>query len=228
MIDKRAANAAQALADVNDGAIVLVGGFGQVGHPMALIDGLIEQGAKDLTIVCNNAGVGRSGLPRLMKLGRVRKIVCSYPRTAEVFSELYAAGKLELEITPQGTLAERIRAAGAGIGGFYTRTGAGTLLAQGKEAREIDGVSYVFEKPLKGDVALIEAWNADRWGNLTYRGSGRNFNPVMATAADLTVVQVQAVKDLGAIDANEVVTPSIFVDRVVEIPYEPPYPAISY
>lgn len=228
MIDKRVATAAQALAGLKDGATILVGGFGQVGHPMALIDGLIEQGAKDLTIVCNNAGVGRSGLPRLMKLGRVRKIVCSYPRTAEVFSELYAAGKLELEITPQGTLAERIRAAGAGIGGFFTRTGAGTLLAHGKEAREIDGATYVLEKPLKGDVALIEAWKADRWGNLTYRGSGRNFNPVMATAAELTVVQVQEVQELGAIDANDVVTPGIFVDRVVEIPYEPPYPAVSY
>ena len=208
--------------------VVLVGGFGQVGHPLALIDGLIEQGAKDLTIVCNNAGVGNSGLPRLMKLGRVRKIVCSYPRTAAVFTELYAAGKLELEITPQGTLAERIRAGGAGIGGFYTRTGAGTLLAQGKELREIDGLNYVFEKPLKGDVALIEAWEADRFGNLTYRGSGRNFNPVMVTAAGLSVVQVQRVVEAGAIAPDEVVTPSIFVSRVVEIPYEPPYPAIEY
>ncbi|CAH1661319.1 acetyl-CoA:acetoacetyl-CoA transferase subunit alpha [Chelatococcus asaccharovorans] len=228
MINKQVARAAEALADVRDGSTILVGGFGQIGHPMALIDGLIEQGARDLVIVCNNAGVGTSGLPRLMKLGRVAKIICSYPRTAAVFTELYAAGKLELEITPQGTLAERIRAAGAGIGGFYTRTSAGTLLAAGKETREIDGVAYVFEKPLKGDVAIIEAWEGDRWGNLTYRGSGQNFNPVMATAAALTVAQVQRVVELGAIDPEDIVTPSIFVDRVVEIPYEPPYPAISY
>ncbi|WP_456085376.1 CoA transferase subunit A [Microvirga alba] len=227
-MDKRVATAAEALADVKDGSTVLVGGFGQVGHPMALIDGLIEHGAKDLTIVCNNAGIGTSGLPRLMKLGRVRKIVCSYPRTAAVFSELYAAGKLELEITPQGTLAERIRAGGAGIGGFYTRTGVGTLLAEGKETRDIGGVSYVLELPLKGDLALIEAWEADRWGNLIFRGSGQNFNPIMATAAEKTVVQVQKVHDLGTIEPTAVVTPSIFVDRIVEIPYAPPYQAISY
>lgn len=228
MIDKRVASLAEALTGVKDGSTVLVGGFGQVGHPMALIDGLIEQGARDLTIVCNNAGVGTSGLPRLMKLGRVRRLICSFPRTAAVFSELYAAGKMELEITPQGTLAERIRAAGAGIGGFFTRTGAGTLLAQGKETRVIDGMAYVFEKPLKGDVALIEAWEADRWGNLTYRGAGGNFNPVMATAADCSIVQVQAVRELGAIEPQHVVTPGIFVDRIVEIPYEPPYQAISF
>ncbi len=228
MINKAIASAVEALADVKDGATILVGGFGQVGHPMALIDGLIEQGAKDLVIVCNNAGVGRSGLPRLMHMGRVRKIICSYPRTAAVFSELYAAGKLELEIVPQGTLAERIRAAGAGIGGFFTRTGAGTLLAAGKETREIDGLSYVFEKPLKGDVALIEAWQADRWGNLTYRGSGANFNPIMATGASLTVAQVQNIVELGEIAPDRVSTPSIFVNRIVAVPYTYPYPAIEY
>jgi 3-oxoadipate CoA-transferase alpha subunit len=195
---------------------------------MALIDGLIEVGVKDLVIVCNNAGVGRSGLPRLMYMGRVRKIICSYPRTAAVFTELYAAGKLELEIVPQGTLAERIRAAGAGIGGFFTRTGAGTLLAAGKETRQIDGQTYVFEKPLKGDVALIEAWEADRWGNLTYRGSGANFNPVMATGASLTIAQVQRIVELGEIAADHVSTPSIFVNRIVAIPYTYPYPALEY
>jgi 3-oxoadipate CoA-transferase alpha subunit len=228
MIDKRVANLADAMAGIADGSVVLVGGFGHVGHPMALIDALIEQGAKDLTIVCNNAGVGRSGLPRLMKLGRVRKIVCSYPRTAAVFTELYSAGQLELEITPQGTLAERIRAGGAGIGGFYTRTGAGTLLAQGKETRTLDGQDHVFETPLKGDVALIEAWEADRFGNLTYRGSGRNFNPVMVTAAALTIVQVQRFVEAGSIAPEAVVTPGLFVNRIVEVPYTPPFAAIEY
>ena len=228
MIDKCVASAADALKDVKDGAVVLVGGFGQVGHPMALIDGLIEVGTRDLTIVSNNAGIRNSGLPRLMKLGRVRKIICSFPRTAAVFSELYAQGLIELEITPQGTLAERIRAAGAGIGGFFTRTAAGTLLAQNKETRVIDGETYVFEPPLKGDVALVEAWQADRWGNLTYQGSGQNFNPIMATAAAVTVAQVQSVVSLGAIEPMAVVTPGIFVDRIVTVPYEPPYPAISY
>jgi 3-oxoadipate CoA-transferase, alpha subunit len=228
MIDKRVQSAAQALQGVKNGSTVLVGGFGQVGHPLALIDGLIEVGAKDLVIVSNNAGMKTAGLPRLMKLGRVRKIVCSFPRTAAVFSELYAAGKLELEIVPQGTLAERIRAAGAGIGGFFTPTAFGTLLAEGKETREIDGRQYVFEHALKGDVALVEGWEGDRWGNLTFRGSGQNFNPVMATAADLTVAQVQRVVELGAIAPDAVTVPGIFVNRIVEVPYEPPYAAISY
>jgi 3-oxoadipate CoA-transferase, alpha subunit len=228
MIDKRVQSAAQALQGVKNGSTVLVGGFGQVGHPLALIDGLIEVGATDLTIVSNNAGMKTFGMPRLMKLGRVRKIICSFPRTAAVFSELYAAGKLELEIVPQGTLAERIRAAGAGIGGFFTPTGYGTLLAEGKETREIDGRHYVFEHALKGDVALIEGWEGDRWGNLTFRGSGQNFNPVMATAADLTVAQVQRVVDLGDIAPGAVTVPGIFVNRLVAVPYEPPYAAISY
>lgn len=222
MLDKRVATAAEALNDVKDGSVVLLGGFGMVGHPMALIEGLIEQGAKELTIVANNAGNGQTALPRLMEAGRVRKIVCSFPRTAAVFAELYAAGKLELELVPQGTLAERLRAAGAGIGGFYTRTGAGTLLAEGKESRVIDGEEYLLEKPLHGDVALVEAWQADRWGNLTYRTTGRNFNPVVAMAGKLTIAQAQHVVELGDLDPEHIVTPSIFVDRVVHEPYGDP------
>lgn len=218
MIDKRVRDCAEALADVRDGAVILVGGFGMVGHPTQLIDGLIEQGAADLTIVCNNAGTGTEGLPRLMELGRVRRIICSFPRTSDVFSRLFAAGKLELEIVPQGTLVERLRAAGAGIGGFYTRTGARTLLAQGKEERMLGGQSHVFELPLPGDFALVEAWRADRWGNLTYRQSGRNFNPIMAMAGRTTVVQAHRFEELGNIDPEAVVTPGIFVDRVVTLP----------
>ena len=228
MIDKRIASAAEALGGTPDGAVVLVGGFGQIGHPMALIDALIETGAKDLTIVCNNAGIGTSGLPRLMKLGRVAKIICSFPRTSKVFSELFSEGKIGLEITPQGTLAERLRAAGAGIGGFYTRTGAGTRMAEGKETREIDGQTYVFEKPLHADLAILEGWEADRWGNMTYKGSAQNFNHVMAMAAKVSVAQVQRMVELGDIEPMAVGTPSIFIDRVVEIPYIPPYQAISY
>ena len=228
MINKQIATAAEALEGTKDGAVVLVGGFGQIGHPLALIDALIEVGAKDLTIVCNNAGIGTAGLPRLMKLGRVRKIICSFPRTAKVFSELYAEGEIGLEITPQGTLAERIRAAGAGIGGFYTRTGAGTLMAKGKETREIDGETYIFEKPLHADLAILEGWEADRWGNITYKGSAQNFNPIMATAAKISVAQVQRVVELGTIDPISVGTPGIFIDRVVAVPYQPPYQAISY
>jgi 3-oxoadipate CoA-transferase alpha subunit len=218
MIDKTVRSVAEALADVRDGAVVLVGGFGAVGHPMLLIEGLVERGLRDLTIVCNNAGSGREGLPKLMELGRVRRIVCSFPRTSDVFSRLFAAGKLELEIVPQGTLAERMRAAGAGIGGFYTRTGAGTLLAQGKEERMIDGERYILEPPLHGDLALIEAWQADRWGNLTYRQSGRNFNPVMAMAGRITIAQAHHLVPLGALDPEAVATPGIFVDRVVAVP----------
>ena len=218
MIDKRVRDCAEALADVADGSVVLVGGFGMVGHPHWLLEGLIEQGAKDLTIVCNNAGTGTEGLPMLMELGRIRRIVCSFPRTSDVFSRLFAAGKLELEIVPQGTLAERLRAAGAGIGGFYTRTGARTQLAQGKEERVLDGETYVFERPLLGDVALIAAWQADRWGNLTYKQSGRNFNPVMAMAAKTTIAQAHHFAELGEIDPELVATPGIFVDRVVIVP----------
>jgi 3-oxoadipate CoA-transferase alpha subunit len=224
MIDKRVATMAEAMAGIRDGATVLVGGFGAVGQPNALIDGLIEQGAKDLTIVANNAGVGRVGLAKLMDLGRVRKIICSFPRSSDpvVFESLYRAGKIELEIVPQGTLAERMRAAGAGVPAFFTATAVGTKLAHGKETREIDGRTYVLERSLPGDVALVEAWEADRWGNLTFRQSGRNFNPVMAMAAKTTIVQTQHVVELGALDPEKVVTPGIFVDRVLHVPYGDP------
>jgi 3-oxoadipate CoA-transferase, alpha subunit len=224
MIDKRVASIAEALRDVADGATVLVGGFGSVGQPNALIDGLIEQGARDLTVVANNAGSGRVGLARLMELGRVRRIICSFPRSSNssVFEELYRAGRIELEIVPQGTLAERMRAAGAGVGAFYTPTAAGTQLARGKETREIGGREQVLEYALHGDVALIEAWRADRWGNLTYRESSRNFNPVMAMAAHCTIAQVSEMAGLGEIDPEVIVTPGIFVNRVVHVPGQVP------
>ncbi|WPB84504.1 3-oxoacid CoA-transferase subunit A [Sediminicoccus rosea] len=219
MINKIVNTLAEALSGVKDGSTVLIGGFGSVGQPDALIEALIEQGATDLTCVANNAGTGRVGLARLMELGRVRKIICSFPRSAGsvVFEELYREGKIELEIVPQGTMAERMRAAGAGIPAFYTATSHGTLLAKGKEEREFDGRHYVMERALKADVALIEAWEADRWGNLTYNLSGRNFNPVMAMAADLTIAQVQHIVELGAIDPERVATPGIFVNRVVRV-----------
>jgi 3-oxoadipate CoA-transferase alpha subunit len=224
LIDKIVTSMAEAMAGIADGSVVLLGGFGPVGQPAALIDGLIEQGARDLTVVANNAGTGRVGLARLLDLGRVRKIVCSFPRSAGsvVFEELYHAGKLELEIVPQGTLAERMRAAGAGVGAFFTPTGYGTKLAHGKETREIDGRMQVLEYALHGDVALVEAWRADRWGNLVFNKSGRNFNPVVATAARLTIVQTQHVAELGALDPEALVTPGIFVDRVVHVPYGDP------
>ena len=224
MIDKYVRSVAEALEGVADDSTVLVGGFGAVGQPNALIEGLIEQGAKDLTVVANNAGTGQVGLARLMLLGRVRKIVCSFPRSAGsvVFEDLYKAGKIELEIVPQGTLAERLRAAGAGVPAFFTATAAGTLLAQGKEVRDYNGRPCVLELALPGDVALVEAWRADRWGNLTYRSSGRNFNPIMAMAGKLTVVQTQHVAADPGIDPEIVVTPGIFVDRVVHIPYGDP------
>jgi 3-oxoadipate CoA-transferase alpha subunit len=224
MIDKRVATMAEAMAGVEDGATVLVGGFGAVGQPNALIDGLIEQGARDLTIVANNAGTGRVGLARLMELGRVRKIICSFPRSAGsvVFEELFRAGKLELEIVPQGTLAERMRAAGAGVPAFFTPTGVGTRLGEGKETRTINGRVCLLEQALYGDVALVEAWRADRWGNLVYRSTGRNFNPVMATAGRLTIVQTQHLAELGELDPEAIVTPGIFVNRVVHVPYGDP------
>jgi 3-oxoadipate CoA-transferase alpha subunit len=224
MINKIVQSMADAMAGIHDGAVVLLGGFGNIGQPHALLDGLIEQGAKDLTVVSNNAGVGRTGLARLLDLGRVRKIICSYPRTADpiVFEELYRAGKIELEIVPQGTMAERIRAAGAGIPAFFTATAAGTKLAAGKEEREIKGRKYLLEESLPGDVALVEAWEADRWGNLTYRSSGQNFNPIMAAAAQLTVVQAQHLVELGALDPEKVMTPGIYVNRVVHVPYGDP------
>ena len=219
MIDKIVPSAAAAVAGIRDGAVVLIGGFGNSGIPVELIDALIDQGAGNLTVVTNNAGSGRTDVAKLMAMGRVCKVVCSYPRSAGsvVFEELYAAGKIELELVPQGTLSERMRAAGAGIGGFYTPTAVGTQLAEGKEVRKIDGRDYVLEKPLKGDVALIKAELADRWGNLTYRMAGRNFAPTMAMAADLTIVQARRVVDLGGITPEQVTTPGIFVDRIVEV-----------
>ena len=222
MINKIVAGVAEAIGDVADGATVLVGGFGLVGQPNALIDGLIEQGARDLTVVANNAGSGHDGIARLMELGRVRRIVCTFPRSAGsvVFEELYDAGRIELEIVPQGTLAERLRAAGAGIPAFFTPTAAGTLLANGKEVRDIGGRPCVLETALHGDLALVEAWEADRWGNLAYRGTGRNFNAVMATAGRVTAVQVQHLVD--AIAPQHVVTPGIFVDRVAHVPHGDP------
>lgn len=221
MIDKTVRTMAEALEGVADGSTVLIGGFGSVGQPDALIEGLIEQGAKDLVCVANNAGGGHVGLAKLIETGRVRRMICSFPRTSDsvVFEEVYRAGKIELELVPQGTLAERMRAAGAGIPAFYTATAAGTQLARGKETREFGGRTYVMEQALHGDVALVEAWQADRWGNLTYRASGRNFNPVMATAAKLTVVQTQHMVELGTLDPQAVVTPGIFVDRVLHVPY---------
>ena len=224
MIDKRVASVAAALEGVADGAVVLVGGFGAVGQPNQLIDGLIEQGAKDLVIVANNSGVAEFGLAKLMQLGRVRRIICSYPRSAGsfVFEEMYRAGKIELELVPQGTLAERMRAAGAGIPAFYTPTAFGTKLGEGKPTAEINGRHCVLEYALQGDVALVEAWEGDRWGNLTYKESGRNFNPVMATAATLTVVQVQRIVELGTLPPESVVTPGVYVDRLVEVPHDGP------
>ena len=224
MIDKIVPSMVEAMAGIRDGSVVLLGGFGSIGQPNALIDGLIEHGAKELTVVSNNAGVGRIGLARLLALGRVRKIICSFPRTADpvVFEELYRAGKIELEVVPQGTLAERLRAAGAGIPAFFTATAVGTKLAAGKEQREIAGRTYLLEEALAGDVALIEAWEADRWGNLTYRSSARNFNPVMAAAAKLTVAQAQHIVDLGALDPEKIATPGIYVNRVLHVPYGEP------
>jgi 3-oxoadipate CoA-transferase alpha subunit len=220
LIDKIVDSVASALEGIRDGSTVLVGGFGAVGQPDTLIEGLIEQGAKDLTVIANNAGAGRVGLAKLMEAGRVRKIICSFPRSAGsvVFEELFRAGKLALEIVPQGTLAERLRAAGAGVAAFYTPTAYGTKLAERKEVREIDGRHYVLEYALPGDVALVEAWQADRWGNCSYRASGRNFNPVMAMAGKLTIVQTRHVAALGVLDPEAIVTPGIFVDRVVHIP----------
>ncbi|MDP1566757.1 MAG: 3-oxoacid CoA-transferase subunit A [Polaromonas sp.] len=219
MINKMARSVAEALAGVQDGATVLIGGFGTAGIPNELIDGLIAQGAKDLTVVNNNAGNGDTGLAALLDTGRVRKIICSFPRQADshVFDALYRSGKLELELVPQGNLAERIRAAGAGIGAFFSPTGYGTELAQGKETREINGKGYVLEMPIRGDVALIKAERGDRWGNLMYRKAARNFGPVMATAAKLTVATVHEIAELGDMDPEHIVTPGIYVHKIVKI-----------
>src|SRR3954469_18861154 len=219
MIDKFMASAGAALADVGDGATIMIGGFGNAGMPSALIDALIDQGARNLTIVNNNAGNGDTGLAALLKAKSVRKILCSFPRQVDSwhFDALYKAGDIELELVPQGTLAERIRAAGAGVGGFYTPTAFGTRLAEGKETRRIGERDYVLEYPIHADYALIKADRADRWGNLVYRKTARNFGPIMATAAKCTVVQVREAVELGTLDPEAVVTPGIFVKRIVRI-----------
>ncbi len=218
-IDKRVPTLADAVLGIEDGSTVAVSGFGEAGIPTELIHALIDQGAKDLTLVNNNAGTGHLGVSALLQAGRVKKVICSFPRSAKsvVFQELYKQGKIELEVVPQGTLAERIRAGGAGIGGFYTPTATGTPLAEGKEVRAIDGRDYVLEFPIRADVALIKAEKAYPWGNLTYRKAARNFAPVMCMAAELTIVQAREIVGLGDIDPEHVVTPSIFVDRVVEV-----------
>jgi len=220
MIDKIVPHVEAALAGIADGATIMIGGFGGAGQPAELIDGLIAQGAKDLVIVNNNAGNGDYGLAALLKTGRVRKIVCSFPRQTDshVFDALYRSGKIELELVPQGNLAERIRAAGAGIGAFFSPTGYGTPLAEGKEQREINGKMYVLEMPIHADVALIKAERGDRWGNLTYRMTARNFGPIMAAAAKLTVASVQEIVPLGALDPEAVVTQGLYVQRVVCLP----------
>lgn len=219
MIDKICPSLAEAVAVVRDGDTVLVGGFGVAGMPFALIDALIEHGAKELTIVSNNAGNADTGLAALLAAGQVRKVVCSFPRQNDswVFDDLYRAGKVELELVPQGNLAERMRAAGAGIGAFYCPTAYGTALAEGKETRRIDGRDYVLEYPIRGDVALIKALKADRWGNLVYRMTARNFAPVMASAARTTIVEAHEIVELGVLDPEAVVTPGIFVQRVVQV-----------
>ncbi len=219
MVDKVVASVDAAVADIRDGSTVMVGGFGTAGLPCALIDALIRQGARELTVVSNNAGNGDTGLAALLKAGRIRKMVCSFPRQADsyVFDALYRAGKVELELVPQGNLAARIQAAGAGFGAFYTPTGYGTLLAEGKETRQFAGRNYVLELPLGADVALIKAFKGDRWGNLVYRKTARNFGPIMATAARRTIAEVSEVVALGGLDPEAVVTPGIFVHRVVEV-----------
>ena len=220
MIDKIVPSIEAALADVRDGSTVLVGGFGGAGVPEELVDALIAQGAKDLTIVNNNAGNGEVGIAALFKAGRVRKLICSYPRQVDSqhFQEAYRAGKVELEIVPQGTLSERMRAAGAGIAAFFTPTGHGTDLAKGKETRVIDGSGYVLEHALHGDVALVKAERGDRWGNLVYRKSARNYGPTMSSAAKVTIAQVYELVELGGLDPECIVTPGIFVTRVVKVP----------
>lgn len=219
MINKISASVAQALEGIQDGATVLVGGFGTAGIPNELIDGLCALPVKDLTVVNNNAGNGDTGLAALLKSGKVRRIICSFPRQVDsyVFDSLYRAGKIELELVPQGTLAERLRAAGAGIGAFFCPTGYGTQLAGDRETRVINGRHYVLEEPIYGDVALIKAERGDRWGNLVYRKAARNFGPVMATAAKLTVASVHEIVELGELDPEAVVTPGIFVDRIVKV-----------
>jgi len=218
-IDKRVPTLADAVRGIEDGSTVVISGFGEAGNPTELVHALVDQGAKNLTVVNNNAGTGHIGLAALLKAGRVKKVICSFPRSAKsiVFQELYKQGKIELEVVPQGTLAERLRAGGAGIGAFYTPTAAGTPLAEGKETRTIDGRDYVLEFPIRADVALIKADKADPWGNLTYRKAARNFAPAMCMAAELTIVQARRIVGLGDIGPEHVITPSIFVDRIVEV-----------
>jgi len=220
MINKIVDGFAAALAGMKDGDTLLCGGFGAVGEAFALIEAVIALDVRDLTVVCNNAGSGLVGVAALLKSGKARKLICSYPRSSDpqVIDELYARRAIEIELVPQGTLSERMRAAAGGIGGFFTRAGADTQLADGKERREIDGKLHVFEKPLHGDFALIKAHRADRWGNLVYRKSARNFNPLMAMAGKTTVAQVDEIVELGALDPEAIVTPGIFVDRVLVAP----------
>ena len=219
MVNKIVSGLREALEGIHDGATIMIGGFGNAGMPRDLIDGLIDQGATDLTIVNNNAGNGDTGLAALLTARRVKKIICSFPRQTDsyVFDGLYRSGELELELTPQGNLAERIRAAGAGVGAFFSPTGYGTLLAEGKETRLINGKNYVLEYPIHADFALIKALKADRWGNLVYRKAARNFGPIMAMAASCTIVQVDQVVELGELDPEVIVTPGIFVQRIVQV-----------
>jgi len=224
MIDKFVPDIEAALDGINDGATVMLGGFGSVGLPTALVDGLADKGVRNLTIIANNAGAAFGGMTKLLEEGCIAKVVCSYPRSVEssIFVDLYREGKIELDLNPQGTLAERIRAAAAGIPAFFTPTAAGTLLGKGKETREINGRLCVLETALFADVALLEAWEADRWGNLTYKLAGRNFNPIMAGAAKLTIAQCQHKVELGALDPDDIVTPGIYINRLVHIPYGDP------
>jgi 3-oxoadipate CoA-transferase alpha subunit len=217
VVDKVVSSLEEAVAGIRDGATVMVGGFGAAGQPAALLEALLAQGARELTVVNNNAGNGERGLAALLKAGRVRKIICSFPRQADsyVFDELYRAGRIELEVVPQGNLAERIRAAGAGIGAFYTPTGYGTLLAEGKETRAFRGRNYILELPLHADVALVKAHRGDRWGNLVYRKTARNFGPLMASAAACTIAQVDELVPLGGLDPEAIVTPGIYVSKLV-------------
>ena len=219
MINKISNNVLEAVSGISDGSVIMIGGFGGAGMPNELIDGLIAQGARNLVIVANNAGNGEYGLAALLKAKRVRKIICSFPRQADshIFDGLYRAGELELELVPQGNLAERIRAQGAGIGGFFTPTGYGTELAKGKETREINGKQYVLEHPIYADFSLIKAFKGDRWGNLIYRKAARNFGPIMAMAAKTTIAQVDEIVELGALDPEHIVTPGIFVKRLVQV-----------
>jgi 3-oxoadipate CoA-transferase alpha subunit len=223
MYSKLTPSIREAVADVENDSTLLIGGFGLAGQPIDLIDGLLEQGASNLTVVSNNAGNGNTGIAALIAAGRVRKIVCSFPRQSDshVFDAAYRTGEIELELVPQGNLAERIRAAGSGIGAFFTPTGVGTLVAEGKEVREIDGTHYMLEYPIRADYALISAYKADRWGNLVYRKTARNFGPIMAAAAHTSIVQVDEVVALGSLDPEAVVTPGLFIDRVVEVGERP-------